>query len=186
VRLPVADLRVDPVPGCRGVDELECPKLTFPILERGDVDLDRQAREIATRVLGKLPTHLDADDGEAALEHGSRGLAGRAPDLEDRVARLEPSKLDNVIEEFLGVRRSRRLIEVGSRIERAPEWLPGLAHRPIVRQAVASAEAASLGDARATVHSAFVGVTYSVRNETPLRCRPYDSRAWPRSSLALR
>ena len=58
-----------------------------------------------------------------------------AADLEEPVARLERSELDEVVEELVGVRGSRRVVEASRGVECAPERLARVAHRPIVRQA---------------------------------------------------
>ena len=51
-------------------------------------------------MLRELRAELDADDREAALEQRPRRLAGRAADLEQPRARLEPGERDEVVEEL--------------------------------------------------------------------------------------
>lgn len=67
VSLPIADRRIDPVPGGRGIDEVERRRLALPRLEGRDVDLDRTARKVAARPLRELRAHLYADDAKATL-----------------------------------------------------------------------------------------------------------------------
>jgi hypothetical protein len=116
------------MPSGRGVDEVKGFSLALPRFERLDVDLDRQARQVAARMLGELRAHLDADDGEAALEQCARCLARRAPDLQEPIAGFELGQLDEIVEQLVRVRRPRCLIQVSGRIEGAPQRLACLAH----------------------------------------------------------
>jgi hypothetical protein len=112
VSLAIPDRRIDPMPCGRGVDEVERLSLALPLLERLDVDLDGEARQVAARPFGEVGSQLHADDREASLHQGSRRLAGRAADLQQAVARLEAGHLDQVVEEFVGVFRASLVVEV--------------------------------------------------------------------------
>jgi hypothetical protein len=100
VSLAIADRGIDPMPGSRRVDEVECFLLTVPLLERHDVDLDGETDQVAARALRELRTHLNADDGEAALEQDAGCLASRATNLQEPVTALEVGHLDEVIEKL--------------------------------------------------------------------------------------
>ena len=120
------------MPGGGRVDEVACSRFVLPLFEGRDADLHRQAREVAPRALGELRAELDADDREAALEERTRGLARRATDLEQPVVGLELAQLDEIVEELLRIRGPRLVIEVGGRVERAPEVVRCAHARPIV------------------------------------------------------
>jgi hypothetical protein len=117
VRLSIANDRVDPVPGSRRVDGVERLD-AVPLLERGDMDVRREAGEIPARLLGKLRSQLERDDREAALEQWPRRLPGSATDLEQAIARLDLRELDEVVEQRRGVRGPRRVVAIRNGVER--------------------------------------------------------------------
>src|SRR5579884_1708166 len=121
MRLRIADRGIDPVPGRRGVDEVEAARLPLPLLERAAVHLDVETRERSPRMRGERLAELDADDPEAALGERPRRLAGGAADLEQPVARLEAGERDEVVEELGRVRRARRVVLLGHGVEDAAE-----------------------------------------------------------------
>ncbi len=127
--LAVPDRRIDPVPSGRGVDEVERFGLALPGLERRDVDFNRQAGQVAARSLHEVCAHLDADHREAALERRTRRFAGRAANLQQASAGFELRKRDEVVEQLLRIRGSRRLVQVGGLVEGAPKRLARFAHR---------------------------------------------------------
>ena len=76
----------------------------------------RRARSASVR-------QLDADDREAALEQRPRRLAGRAADLEQPRAGLEPGERDQVVEQLRRILGPRRVVELGGGLERLPQRL---------------------------------------------------------------
>jgi len=64
-----------------------------------------------------------ANDREAALKQWLSRLAGRAPDLEQPASRFEPGQLDEVVEQLLGIRRPRGVVDVSGAVEGPPQRL---------------------------------------------------------------
>jgi hypothetical protein len=92
------------------------------------VDLDRETGKVVARALRELRTHLNADDGEAALEQEPGCLASRTTNLQEPVTRLELGQLDEVIEKLSRIRRPCRVVEVCCRVEGSAQRLARLAH----------------------------------------------------------
>ena len=92
------------------------------------MDFNRKAGQVAAGSLRQLRAHLDADHREAALEQRTRRFAGRAANLQQASAGFELRKRDEVVEQLLWIRGSRRLVQFGGRVEGAPQRLAGLAH----------------------------------------------------------
>jgi hypothetical protein len=105
-----------------------CLGLAVPRLEPFDLDLDREAGQVAACLLGELRAHLDADDGEAALEQRTGRLAGPRADLQQPVAGLEVGQRDEVVEQLIRVRGPRRVVKTRRHLEGVPERLPPLVH----------------------------------------------------------
>src|SRR5215204_3087107 len=99
VSLRVADFRVDPVPGGRGINQVEALGLARPGFEGGDVYLGRHTSELATGYVGEPRAQLDTDNRDATFENRPGRLACAAADLESAVVLLQASKSEEVCEE---------------------------------------------------------------------------------------
>jgi hypothetical protein len=130
VCLAIPDRRVDPVPRRRGVNEIERSRFALPRLERLDVDLDGQARQVSAPTLGEGGSQFHTDDREASLQRRASRLAGRAADLQQTITRLESAQLDQVVEELVGVLGTSSVVKICRRIEGATERLARLVARP--------------------------------------------------------
>src|SRR5919198_5805254 len=126
--LAVPDRRVEPVPRGGGVDKIEALRLCLPGFERGNLDLDGEASEVAASVRGKMLSHLDADDRESTLHQRPGRLSGRTADLQKTASRLQLAQLDKVVEQLRRIRGPRRLVEVGGTVKRATQPIKRLVH----------------------------------------------------------
>lgn len=131
---PVAEIRVDPVPGRRREDEVEVFTGRWaPGLERSvDDGRLREVGEVASSGGGKVGADLDAGDPKPPTGEGDRGLPGGASDFEQPITWIEPSRVDHGVEERFGILRPGLLVEIGGRVEGCSQLLPVVCHRTMM------------------------------------------------------
>jgi len=137
---PVADGRVDPVPGRRRVHQAE--RLTRrPLLELALHHVDAEPGQVLAGQRGQAGAQFDTGDPEAAPGQRAGRLARRAPHLEQAVARRQPGHGDQVVEQGLGVVWPHPVVEHGGPVERLPQSLALILRRhpvsmtPMIRDA---------------------------------------------------
>ena len=124
-RLPgplVADGGIDPVPGGGRVHQAE-RVWRPPLLERGPHHLDLEPGQVLPGHRGQLRAELDAGDPVAAPRQRAGRLAGRAPHLEQVVARRQAGQRDEIVVQRPGILRPDPVVPRGGRVERPPQSL---------------------------------------------------------------
>ena len=114
--------RVDPMPSRGGEDEAETLALwRLPGFEGAFEHLGSwEAHEVAPRLSRQLRAELDASDPETAPQKWESRLARAAADFEKVIAGLEAGKLDQRIEELVGVVRAGLVVALGRGGEACP------------------------------------------------------------------
>ena len=121
-RLPrplVADGGVDPVPGGGRVHQAERVRRP-PLFERGPHHLNLEPGQVLPDHRGQLRAELDAGDPVAAPRQRAGRLAGRAPHLEQVVARRQAGQRDEIVVQRPGILRPDPVVPRGGRVERLP------------------------------------------------------------------
>jgi hypothetical protein len=97
-------------------------------LKRGHLDVNPESGEIASRLSSKLFPDLHTDDREPTLQHRSRRFTRTATNLQQAITRLQACQTHEIVEELTRVARTRRLIHLGSRVERPPQPIDRIVH----------------------------------------------------------
>jgi hypothetical protein len=118
----IAHGRVHPVPRC-GREHQAGRLLWPPVLEPFLDHRDRPAGQVAPRRGGQLAAQLHARDPEPPPGQRQRGLAGRAADLEQPVAGLQPGHGHEVVVQGFGIVRTRPVVALRGPVERLPQPL---------------------------------------------------------------
>jgi hypothetical protein len=125
-RLRVPRFRVDPVERSERHDPVELSSLRLPCFERSVHDLhDREGGELPARDRSEALAELDADDLQTARGQRQRRLTCPASDLENAAAVGQTGELDEVVEDRVGIDRTRSVVELGDLLERPPPRAPG-------------------------------------------------------------
>jgi hypothetical protein len=105
-----------------------CLGLAVPRLEPFDLDLDREAGQVAACLLGKLCAPISTQTTEKPRSSSGRVALPVPADLQQPVAGLEVGQRDEVVEQLIRVRGPRRVVKTRRHLEGVPERLPPLVH----------------------------------------------------------
>ena len=115
----VAELRVDPVPGIGGEDNVELEIAGLPIFKAGIDDGDlREVGELAAGKGGEVRTHFDTNDLTAPVNEGDGGLARAAADFEDLgIGRVDGGLGEQVVENMRRDGAATLVVEIRDLVE---------------------------------------------------------------------
>ncbi len=119
---PVADRRVDPVPGRGRVDQAD-PLIADPVLEPAHEHLDRPAGQVGAGHHGQFGPQLHAGDAEATPGQRAGGLARGAAHLEQPVAGPQAGQADQVVVQGLGIIRPHLIVDLRRLVDSQPQPL---------------------------------------------------------------
>jgi hypothetical protein len=117
-RLAGPDVRVQPMPGGKGGDNVEGLTGERPLFEGCVDDLDRaDACESLTRDVGEGRSELDGNDRGTQVGQRLGGLPGPASDLKDAAAWLQRGHFGQVGEQLWRVSRANPIVELSVLVE---------------------------------------------------------------------